>query len=321
MAEAKVVFLQQLPKRIVDVVVSHNPDGFTTGVLDGALPVEEQKAAVRDADFILHFDTPLRDEVLRAAGKSKLVQLMSAGYDSMNLPLMAELGIPCANNGGANSWAVSDHTLMLMLALNKKLALGDRSVRDGSWNASVGGLNTYEMAGKLVGLVGIGNIGRQVARRLHGFDARVQYYDPYPLSAERERELNVTGVELDELFRTSDIVSLHTPLTPETRGLVSRERLAMMKPTALLINTARGPVVDEAALIEALQTGGIAGAGLDVFEQEPIDPGNPLLAMENVALTPHIAGITWDTWSRRARFAYANMQRVWRGEAPEAVAG
>ena len=321
MAEAKVVFLQQLPKRIVDVVMSHNPDGFTTGVLDGGLPVEEQKAAVRDADFILHFDTPLRDEVLRAAGKSKLVQLMSAGYDSMNLPLMSELGIPCANNGGANSWAVSDHTLMLMLALNKKLALGDRSVRDGSWNASVGGLNTYEMANKLVGLVGIGNIGRQVARRLQGFDARVQYYDPYPLTPERERELNVTGVELDELFRTSDIVSLHTPLTPETRGLVSRERLAMMKPTALLINTARGPVVDEAALIEALRTGKIAGAGLDVFEQEPIDPGNPLLSMDNVALTPHIAGITWDTWSRRARFAYANMQRVWRGEAPEAVAG
>ena len=321
MAEAKVVFLQQLPKKIVDVVVSHNPDGFTTGLLDGRSAEEEQKAAVRDADFILHFNTPLRDEVLRAAGKSKLVQLMAAGYDDLNLPLMAELGIPCANNGGANSWAVSDHTLMLMLALNKKLALGDRSVRDGSWNASVGGLNTYEIANKLVGLVGIGNIGRQVARRLHGFDARVQYYDPYPLTPERERELNVTGVELDELFRTSDIVSLHTPLTPQTRGLVSRERLAMMKPTALLINTARGPVVDEAALIEALQTGGIAGAGLDVFEQEPIDPDNPLLAMENVALTPHVAGITWDTWSRRARFAYANMQRVWRGEAPEAVAG
>ena len=193
----------------------------------------------------------------------------------MNLPLMAELGIPCANNGGANSWAVSDHTLMLMLALNKKLALGDRSVRDGSWNDSVGGLNTYEMANKLVGLVGIGNIGRQVARRLKGFDARVQYYDAYPLTQERERELDVTGVELDELFRTSDIVSLHTPLTPETRGLVSRERLAMMKPTALLINTARGPVVDEAALIEALQTGRIAGAGLDVFEQEPIKPRQP----------------------------------------------
>ena len=149
----------------------------------------------------------------------------------------------------------------------------------------------------------------------------MQYYDPYPLTAERERDLNVSGVELDELFRTSDIVSLHTPLMPETRGLVNRERLAMMKPTALLINTARGPVVDEAALIEALRTGGIAGAGLDVFEQEPIDPGNPLLSMDNVVLTPHIAGITWDTWSRRARFAYTNMQRVWRGEAPEAVAG
>ncbi len=321
MAEARVVFLQQLPEKIVDVVLSHNPDGFTTSLLDGGLSEGEQKSAIAEADFILHFGTPVHDDVLRAAGKAKLVQMMAAGYDEMNLELMSELGIPCANNGGANSWAVSDHTLMLMLALNKKLALGERSVRDGSWNRSVGRLNTYEMAGKLVGLVGIGNIGRQVARRVQAFDALVQYHDVYPLDEEREKELNVTRVGLDELFRTSDVVSLHTPLTAETRHLVNRERIATMKPTALLINTARGPVVDEAALIEGLQAGRIAGAGLDVFEQEPIDPANPLLAMDNVVLTPHIAGITWDTWSRRARFAYANMQRVWRGEAPQAVAG
>ena len=321
MAEARVIFLQQLPQKIVDVVVSHNPDGFTTSLLDGQLSADEQKSAVSGADFILHFGTPLRDDVLRAAGNAKLVQMMAAGYDDMNLELMSELGIPCANNGGANSWAVADHTLMLMLALNKRLTLGDRSVRDGSWNASVGGLNTYEMAGKLVGLVGIGNIGRQVAQRLRGFDAEVQYYDVYPLDEERERELNVTRVTLDGLFRTSDIVSLHTPLTAETRHLVNRERIGMMKPTAFLVNTARGPVVDEAALTEALRAGRIAGAGLDVFEQEPIDPGNPLLEMDNVVLTPHIAGITWDTWSRRARFAYANMQRVRDGEAPLAVAG
>jgi phosphoglycerate dehydrogenase-like enzyme len=321
MAKARVVFLQRLPEKIVDVVLSHNPDGFTTSLLDGGLSEGEQKSAVAEADFILHFGTPVHDDVLRAAGKAKLVQMMAAGYDEMNLELMSELGIPCANNGGANSWAVSDHTLMLMLALNKKLALGERSVRDGSWNRSVGRLNTYEMAGKLVGLVGIGNIGRQVARRVQAFDALVQYHDVYPLDEEREKELNVTRVGLDELFRTSDIVSLHTPLTAETRHLVNRERIATMKSTALLINTARGPVVDEAALIEGLQAGRIAGAGLDVFEQEPIDPANPLLAMDNVVLTPHIAGITWDTWSRRARFAYANMQRVWRGETPQAVAG
>jgi len=321
MAKARVVFLQRLPEKIVDVVLSHNPDGFTTSLLDGGLSEGEQKSAVAEADFILHFGTPVHDDVLRAAGKAKLVQMMAAGYDEMNLELMSELGIPCANNGGANSWAVSDHTLMLMLALNKKLALGERSVRDGSWNRSVGRLNTYEMAGKLVGLVGIGNIGRQVARRVQAFDALVQYHDVYPLDEEREKELNVTRVGLDELFRTSDIVSLHTPLTAETRHLVNRERIATMKSTALLINTARGAVVDEAALIEGLQAGRIAGAGIDVFEQEPIDPANPLLAMDNVVLTPHIAGITWDTWSRRARFAYANMQRVWRGEAPQAVAG
>ena len=182
MAEARVVFLQQLPQPIVDIVVSHNPDGFsTTPSRRPRFRSEEHKAAVERRR--------LHPALQRAAArrgaegrprKTKLVQLMSAGYDDMNLPLMAEMGIPCANNGGANSWAVSDHTLMLMLALNKKLALGDRSVRDGTWNASVGGLNTYEMANKLVGLVGIGNIGRQVAKRLQGFDAPGPILRPVP---------------------------------------------------------------------------------------------------------------------------------------------
>ena len=176
------------------------------------------------------------------------------------------------------------------------------------------------MADKLVGILGIGNIGKQVARRVQGFDARVQYHDKYPLSEEQDRELGVSPVSLDELFRTSDIVSCHTPLTRETYHVVSAQRLASMKSTAVLINTSRGPVVDEAALIEALGRGAIAGAGLDVFEQEPVAPDNPLLTMENVIATPHVAGTTWNTWFRRAEFAYANMRRVWDGEAPLAIA-
>lgn len=320
MPDARVIFLNQLPQKIIDVVVSQNPPGFTTDLLDGKRSVREQIFAVKNADFILHFGTPLEDEVLSAARKTKMVQMMAAGYDEMNLKLMEKLKIPCATNGGANSWAVSDHTLMLMLALNKKLALADRSVRNGTWNVSVGGLNTYEMAGKLVGLIGFGSIGKQVAQRLRGFDSVVQYYDMYPPGEKVERELKVSSVSLDELFRTSDIVSLHTPLNDATRHLVNQDRLSAMKTSALLINTARGPVIEEKALIQALQTGEIAGAGLDVFEHEPIDPTNPLSKMDNVVLTPHIAGITWDTWSRRAKFAYSNMQRVWKGEAPQSVA-
>jgi phosphoglycerate dehydrogenase-like enzyme len=215
---------------------------------------------------------------------------------------------------------VADHTLLLILSLYRRLLASDQATRKGGWNAPIDGMNTFEMAGKLVGILGFGNIGRKVARRAQGFDATVQYYDRYPLPPERERELKVNRVSLEELFRTSDIITCHAPLTRDTRHVVNREHLAMMKPTAVLINTSRGPVVDEAALLEALQHKRIAGAGLDVFEKEPVDPNNPLLRMENVVVTSHTAGTTWDTWFRRAEFAYQNMKRVWEGEPPQAVA-
>ena len=320
MPDAKVVFLHGLPDEVVDVITSYTPDGFVTELLQGDEPVAVQKEAVKDADFLLVYRAGLRDEVLRAARNTRLVQLLAAGYDSMNLELMKELEVPCANNGGANSYAVADHALLLMLSLYRRLVQSDQSVRMGTWNAPIDGRNTFEMAEKLVGVIGIGNIGRKVARRVQGFDARVQYYDKYPLSREQDVELDLARVSLDELFRTSDIITCHTPLTRETRHIVSGEHIAMMKPSAVLINTSRGPVVDETALTEALRQGRIAGAGLDVFEKEPVDPDNPLLKMDNVVVTAHSAGTTWNTWYRRAEFAYRNMERVWRGEAPTAIA-
>ena len=320
MAGAKVAFIHGLTDEIVEVITGHTPEGWTTVVIGRDTPPEEQRALARDADFLMVYAAPLADDVLRAADKARLVQLLAAGYDRMNLPLMRALEVPCANNGGANSWAVADHALMLMLALYRQQIHTDPATRQGNWSAPITGTNTFEMANKLVGVLGMGNIGRQVARRVQGFDAKVQYYDMYPLPEERERELDVRRVSLDELFRTSDILTCHTPLTPDTRHIVSRERIALMKPTAVIINTSRGPVVDEAALINALRQGKIAGAGLDVFEQEPVDPDNPLLRMDNVVVTAHIAGTTWDTWFRRAEFAYQNMRRVWNGEPPLAIA-
>lgn len=320
MADARVVFLHGLHQRIVEAIISFNPAGFTTAVVDGKAPEARQVETVRDADFIMVFRAKLTEPILRSAGKARLVQLLSAGYDSINLKLLRELGIPCANNGGANSWAVADHAVLSMLSLYRRLAASDRAVKEGRWSAAIDGMNTFEMANKVVGVLGFGNIGQKVARRVQAFDATVQYYDKFPLPPERERELKATRVTLEELFRTSDIISCHFPLTADTRHLVNGERLAMMKPTAVLINTSRGPVVDETALFEALRQKRIAGAGLDVFEKEPVDPGNPLLKLENVVLSPHSAGTTWDTWFRRADFAYKNMKRVWDGQPPQAVA-
>ena len=158
-----------------------------------------------------------------------------------------------------------------------------------------------------------------MARRLRGFEVSIQYFDKYPQTPEKEQELGVERVELEELFQSSDIITCHAPLTPETRHVVNQKSLALMKPTAVLINTSRGPVVDEAALILALQEKQIAGAGLDVFETEPLQQGNPLLEMENVVFTAHNAGTTFDTWCRRAEFAYQNMQRVLEGRPPQSI--
>ena len=319
MSYKKIAFLHALSAEVYDEIVRHTPDGFETVGVHRSESEDERVRVVGEAGFIIAFGAELSDRVLQAATNVRLVQLLSAGYDSMNLALMGELGIPCANNGGANSWAVSDHALLLMLALYRRLLNVNASAREGRWDAPLDGTNTFELADKLVGVLGMGRIGRQVAKRVQAFDARVQYNDKYRLTPEQEDELGVSYVGLDGLFQTSDIVTCHTPLTFETRRLVSRERLASMKPTAVLINTSRGEVVDEAALIEALGEGRIAGAGLDVFEREPIDPANPLLKMANVVVTPHSAGTAWDTWARRAEFAYGNIQRVSEGKPPLSV--
>lgn len=320
MANAKVVFLHGLHPRIVEAIVSLNPPGFTTTPVDGKSPEDQQVEAVKDADFIMNFRAKLTERILRAAKKARLVQVLSAGYDRLDLKLLRELKIPVANNGGANSWAVADHAVLAMLTLYRRMLHADPAVRAGKWSAAIDGLNTFEMANKVVGIMGFGNIGQKVARRVQAFDAVVQYYDKFPLKPEREKELNAKRVTLEELFRTSDIISCHAPLTNDTRHVVNAKHLAMMKPSAILINTSRGEVVDETALYEALQQKKIAGAGLDVFNKEPVDPNNPLLKLDNVVVSPHCAGTTWDTWFRRADFAYKNMKGVWEGKAPQAVA-
>jgi phosphoglycerate dehydrogenase-like enzyme len=172
------------------------------------------------------------------------------------------------------------------------------------------------MYGKTLGIIGLGIIGRKTAKLARAFGMRVQYYDVIRLSEEHAEQIGVRFTLLEELLKTSDIVSLHVPLLADTRHMINAERLKMMKPSAYLINTCRGPVVDEPALVEALTNGTIAGAGLDVFDQEPPPPNNPLFPLPNVVLTAHFAGPTWDTQYSRFRNAFDNCQRVMRGDKP-----
>jgi phosphoglycerate dehydrogenase-like enzyme len=315
----KVVFLTRLAADTAGLLTQHAPANYDVITAPVSLPDADKIALVRDADFLILFPAVISADVLAAAPQVKLIQLVSAGFDQLDIRRCREMGIPVANNGGTNSLDVAEHTIALILAWYRRMVEMDHNVRTGHWDAIDSGASTYTIAGKTVGIVGLGNIGRKVARLLRAFGAELLYSDAFPAPAEVEQELGVTRVDLDELVRRADVVTLHTPLNAQTRGLIGAAQLAAMKPTALLVNTCRGPVVDEAALIEALQAGQIAGAALDVLSQEPPAADNPLLAMPNVLLTPHTAGVTRDTWARRGEFIFANLERVRRGDTPLAV--
>jgi phosphoglycerate dehydrogenase-like enzyme len=314
-----VLFFTSLAPETAALLTQHAPPDYTVSVYPTNLPDEQKIDLVRDADFLILFPGVIAEPVLRAAQRVKLIQLVSAGFDRLDLNLCRELDIPVANNGGANSIDVAEHTLALILGFYRRMIEMDHNVRHEHWHAIDSGTSTYTIHGKTAGIIGLGKIGQRTARLLAAFGARLVYYDPYPPPATVERELGIQRLSLDELLRQSDIVTLHVPLNKETQGIIGERELGLMKPTTLLVNTCRGPVVDEQALTQALQQRRIAGAALDVLEKEPPLADNPLLQLDNVLLTPHTAGVTYDTWPRRGEFIFANLQRVWSGQSPLAV--
>tara|TARA_B100000519_G_scaffold56732_1_gene47406 strand:- start:3592 stop:4587 length:996 start_codon:yes stop_codon:yes gene_type:complete len=314
MKNSKVVFLTSLSDQVVSEIISFARKDFEIIVLNNSDSESKCISEIKDCEFLLCHGKYPTDSMLNSAKNCKLVQLLAAGFDQMNLPLLDSMKIPLANNGGANSWAVSDHAVLLMLALYKKLIDSDKSTRDGTWKKPINGENTFEMANKKVGVLGIGNIGKKVARRVQAFDAKVQYFDLFPLDDQLNSQLDLKYVSLDELFETSDIITSHMPLNDETFHMINSNRFLQMKNSSILINTSRGEIIDEKALVDALNNNEILGAGLDVFETEPVESDNPLLKMKNVIVTPHVAGTTWDTWARRSEFAFNNMIKIIEGE-------
>jgi phosphoglycerate dehydrogenase-like enzyme len=313
----RILFSPRQPDVILDIARSLTPPGFELVVADPGTPEFYQAAA--DAEYYLGLARQMGGEFFRAAPKLRLVQLLSAGYDRVDVEAARKAAVPVANNGGANAIAVAEHTMMLMLAVLKKLVRFHNDVVAGKWRVGNMADGVYELAGKRLGIIGLGNIGKKVARRAAAFDMRIQYYDIARLTEEQEDALGVRFVLFGELLRTSDVVSLHVPLDDTTRHLVGARELALMKPGAVLINTCRGPVVDEAALYRALKEGQIAGAGLDVLVDEPPAPNHPLFALPNVTLTPHSAGPTWENWTARFRNGFDNIQRVATGGRPRWV--
>jgi phosphoglycerate dehydrogenase-like enzyme len=274
-------------------------------------------AALAEAEYLLGNVRGMDDAFYRAAPRLRLVQLFSAGYDHVDLEAARRALVPVANNGGANSRAVAEHSILLMLAVYRRLVHQHEMTAGGRWRGNEPMPTFYEMHGKTLGVIGYGTIGKRVARiAAGGFDMRIQYNDIVRLSEDAEDGLNVRFRLLPELLRTSDIVTLHVPLTAATRGMIGAAALAQMQPHAVLINCSRGPVIDFVALHEALVGGRIAGAGLDVFPAEPPSPSEPVLSLDNVVLTPHLAGASRETRGKQTRNAFDNVLRVARGERP-----
>ena len=276
---------------------------------NGSRPWPKAAYLVGFADFLV------RDELYAVAPKLRLVQVLSAGYDRADLAAARRAGVPLANNGGANSVAVSEHALLLMLAVSRQLIHQHANVVAGRWRGNATP-RLHELRGKVLGIIGMGTIGKKVARLAQAFGMPVHYYDIARLPEDQEDLLNVRFRLFRELLRTSDVVSLHVPLNDRTRHMLGARELALLQPSAILINTSRGPVIDEVALHAALSAGHFAGAGLDVFDQEPPPADNPLFDLENVVLTAHMAGPTQESNIARLRNAFDNVQRVERGEKP-----
>ena len=278
----KIVFASRLPAAIVDTARAMVPAGFEMTAVDHGTPAFYE--ALHDAEFYLGFPRPgMGNEFFRAAPRLRLVQLVTAGYDALDLEAARKAGVPVANCGGSNAVSVAEHTMTLMLAVLKRLVWQHNNVVAGKWRVG---------------------------------DFAQTRYDVRRLSGAEEDALGVRFVLFSELLAASDVVSLHVPLDETTRNLMSTRELGMMKPGSVLINTCRGPVVDEAALYTALTSGPLAAAGLDVLVEEPAKPGHPLFGLENVTFTPHAAGPTWESWAKAFRNGFDNIQRVARGGAP-----
>ncbi|MBV9813229.1 MAG: 3-phosphoglycerate dehydrogenase, partial [Acetobacteraceae bacterium] len=267
-----------VPSGHADIAIARDmaPSGFDLTV--AAARSKELTDAMPDLAYLVGATgLTLNEAFYRAAPKLKLVQLLSAGYDTVDIEAARRAGVPVANNGGANSVAVAEHTLLLMLAVSRRLIWQHGNVAAGRWRTNDWDeKHLYELEGRVLGIVGLGTIGKKVARMAAAFGMTVQYYDIIRLNEDAEDSLRARFRLLAEILRTSDIVSLHVPLNEGTRGMIGAAELALMKPSAILVNTCRGPVVDETALHDALAGGRLWGAGLDVFEQEPPPPDNRL---------------------------------------------
>jgi glyoxylate reductase len=316
MAKPKVYVTRELPERGLKIIKEH----FDVEVWPEYAPPPKKVIIekVKNVDALASLLSDKIDaEVFDAAPKLKIVAQMAVGFDNIDIQEATKRGIYVTNTPEVLTDTTADFAWALLMAVARRVVEADKYVRSGQWKVGwhpmmLQGRDVY---GATIGIVGAGRIGYAVAKRATGFNMKILYYDVIP-RPEMEKELGAKRVDLDTLLRESDFVSIHVPLMKETYHMINAEKLKLMKKTAYLINNARGPVVDEKALYEALKEGRIAGAGLDVFEQEPTPVDNPLLKLDNVVVAPHISSATYETRSKMAEMVAENLVAFFEGRKP-----
>jgi len=282
-------------------------------------PTAEEYAALSDADAMVLRQLKAPQADIERLPSLKMICRWGVGVDSVDVPFASSRGIMVTNTPGANAYAVAELTVMLMLAVGRNLMFHNKSIQSGVWSRTMFVDNAVTLNGKTVGIIGGGNIGRQVATRVQAFGATVQYYDVFRLSPEMEAKFGMKFVELDELLRTSDVVSLHVPLLDSNRHMLNAENIATMKKGAIVINAARGGLIDDKALLAAIDEGRLMGAGLDCVEDDPLPGGHPLLNHPNIVITPHVGGNTSDIGTVMVPMISDNLKKFLHGEKPKFV--
>ena len=312
-----IVVLDAISETIADRLRALLPDGFELNHAN-ALGDDHLMDIVAEADYAISGQVAVSGAVLRAGRRLKLLHKWGVGVDNLDIETARELGIQVARTTGSNSTAVAEFTIGLMICALRHIPHGHFALQHGEWR-NWRGRSPFLLSGKTVGLVGFGAIGKAVARLLSGFGCIVLYTKPRRLGADEEKRFGVAFAELPELLARSDVVSLHCPLTPATAGLIDRAALSSMKPTAVLVNAARGGIVAEHDLAWALRNHVIHAAAVDVYDIEPLPATSPLLHVDNLTLTPHLGAMAADTFEPTVRRMFANIARVSRGEPVPAL--
>jgi phosphoglycerate dehydrogenase-like enzyme len=312
MSSHVIAVLDRFHPRIIEAIERALPTGWCARFTEENT-VAARARVLQDADLAFVMAAPVPKELIDQALRLRFIQKLGAGMDRFDLEACRANGITVTRLQAGNNIPVAEHTVLLMLACYRQLPQIDKRTRAGQWSKEDARGTHKQLHGKTVGIVGFGAIGSMVAKMLQGFDVRIVYHDPIRPTPDVERAANVEYVDLDALLRVSDIVSLHLPLLPETRHLINEARIRAMKPGAVLINAARGGLVDEAALAGALRDGHLFAAGLDAFSAEP-PVGSPLLEIENTVVTSHLAGATIDNFAGVIGRAVANAETFLRSE-------